>query len=274
MIPGMFGFLAWELKENWRLYRANRSPTLDPEVVGGHGERIVNYLRPGFHSGTLPKLFARMRGSRGSSERKREVSLHHVEADLARFVERDLVAVVQASKAWTVSATMAVGRVHPATNRIRFELCCPGIHPESAWVELSFRSGWLLGGIAEKGFLAHLEPGPRVAFEHALAGFYKWCGVDFLSERLEALVPEGGYELTPDRLILVEGAAGGFRPRLVEPRPRSTACRCCSRASRSPGTPGSAAGRRTRLGAGVARGHAGIPEVASLDAGAAAGPNS
>src|SRR5262249_9739583 len=25
-IPGIFGFLAWELKENWRLYRANQSP--------------------------------------------------------------------------------------------------------------------------------------------------------------------------------------------------------------------------------------------------------
>src|SRR5206468_9262956 len=23
LIPGVFGFLAWELKENWRLYRAN-----------------------------------------------------------------------------------------------------------------------------------------------------------------------------------------------------------------------------------------------------------
>jgi hypothetical protein len=203
LIPGMFGFLAWELKANWRLYRANRSPTLDPEVVGGHGERVINYLRPGFHSGTLPKLFARMRGARGSRERKREADLHHAEGDLLRFVERDLIAVVQASKAWTVSATMVVGRVHPATNRIRFELCCPGIHPESAWVELSFCEGWLLGGITEKGFLAHLEPGPRLAFEHALAGFYKWCGIDFLSERLETLAPEGGYELTRDRLILL-----------------------------------------------------------------------
>ena len=210
MIPGMFGFLAWELKENWKLYRANRSPTLDPEVVGTHGERVVNYLRPGFHSGTLPKLFARMRGSRGSRERKREASLHHVEADLTRFVERDLLAVVQGSKAWTVSATMAIGRVHPATNRIRFELCCPGIHPESAWIELSFNNGWLLGGITARGFLAHLGPGPCLAFEHALAGFYKWCGIDFLSERLEALVPEGGYELTPDRLILVNGPRVDF----------------------------------------------------------------
>ena len=209
MIPGMFGFLAWELKENWRLYRANRSPTLDPEMVGSHGERIINYLRPGFHSGTLPKLFARMRQARGSKERKREADLHHAEADLRRFVERDLIAVVQASKAWTVSATMVVGHVHPATNRIRFELCCPGIHPENAWVELSFCAGWLLGGITEKGFLAHLEPGPRLAFEHALAGFYKWCGIDFTSERLEALVPGGDYELTEDRLILIEGAHRG-----------------------------------------------------------------
>ncbi len=204
MIPGMFGFLAWELKANWRLYRANRSPTLDPEMVGSHGERIIDYLRPGFHSGTLPKLFARIRRAKGSSERKREADLHHAEAALRRFVERDLIAVVQASKAWTVSATMVVGHVHPATNRIRFELCCPGIHPENAWIEVSFCAGWLLGGVTEKGFLAHLEPGQRLAFEHALAGFYKWCGIDFSSDRLEASVPGGGYELTENCLILIE----------------------------------------------------------------------
>ncbi len=30
LIPGVFGFLAWELKENWRLYAANRPTTLSP----------------------------------------------------------------------------------------------------------------------------------------------------------------------------------------------------------------------------------------------------
>ena len=57
LIPGVFGFLVWELKGNWRLYAANRPRTLLPVPVGRHGETLTSLLRPGFHSGTLPKLY-------------------------------------------------------------------------------------------------------------------------------------------------------------------------------------------------------------------------
>ena len=60
-LPGIFGFLVWELKENWRLYRANRAPDLKPVVIGSHGETMLRLLRPGFHSGTVPKLYAKLR---------------------------------------------------------------------------------------------------------------------------------------------------------------------------------------------------------------------
>ena len=55
-IPGIFGFIAWELKENWRLYEANRSSRLRPVTIGSHGETMRGLLRPGFHSGTVPTL--------------------------------------------------------------------------------------------------------------------------------------------------------------------------------------------------------------------------
>ena len=63
-IPGIFGFLVWELKENWKMYAANQSPTLEAEMVGSHGETVLRLLRPGFHSGTLPKLYAKLRRAR------------------------------------------------------------------------------------------------------------------------------------------------------------------------------------------------------------------
>ena len=56
-LPGFFGFAVWELKENWRLFRQNRRGALAAIPVGSHGETIERLLRPGFHSGTLPKLF-------------------------------------------------------------------------------------------------------------------------------------------------------------------------------------------------------------------------
>ncbi len=55
--PGVFGFLAWELKENWRLYAANRPNVLRPIQVGSHGETMRRLLVPGLHSGRLPKLY-------------------------------------------------------------------------------------------------------------------------------------------------------------------------------------------------------------------------
>ena len=62
-IADAFGFIFWEVKENWRLYRANRSPTLGPVSIGPHGETLAGLLQPGFHSGTVPKLYARLRAA-------------------------------------------------------------------------------------------------------------------------------------------------------------------------------------------------------------------
>jgi len=77
LLPGLFGFLVWELKENWKLYQANHRPALrvdegaesgsegrtwiEPAVVGAHGETMRGLMSRGFHSGTLPKGFDRLR---------------------------------------------------------------------------------------------------------------------------------------------------------------------------------------------------------------------
>src|SRR5207248_10049289 len=88
-IPGIFGFLVWELKENWKLYRANEAPTLSPVIVGSHGETMLRLMRPGFHSGTLPKLYAKLRRHERRHQeiraRRRLEELHHVEAAVKRF---------------------------------------------------------------------------------------------------------------------------------------------------------------------------------------------
>ncbi len=71
LLPGLAGFLVWELKENWKLYAANHASAtplgladhrVEPAIVGSHGETMRGFLRRGFHSGTLPKAFDRLRG--------------------------------------------------------------------------------------------------------------------------------------------------------------------------------------------------------------------
>ena len=44
LLPDAFAFLAWELKENWRLYRANRPSSLRPVALGSHGETVRQLL--------------------------------------------------------------------------------------------------------------------------------------------------------------------------------------------------------------------------------------
>src|SRR5581483_8023345 len=82
LIPGVFGFAAWELKENWKLYRATRKRHLSPVMIGHHGETMLRFMKPGFHSGTLPKLYARLRRAErhgdGRKAHKQHEALHHV----------------------------------------------------------------------------------------------------------------------------------------------------------------------------------------------------
>jgi hypothetical protein len=202
-IPGIFGFLAWELKENWRLYKSNMSPTLDPEVVGSHGERVINLLRPGFHSGTLPKLFAKLRRLHGKAERRAEEGLHHVEQEVRRFAERDLIAYLAASNRWGLSASVYLGHVRLGVSRIRLEVCCPGLAGESLLLDLEHHGGRLLAGLARIGWAAGLTPARRRTLTAVLAGFYHLAGVDLVREQLTAALPAGAeYDVTAEGLVV------------------------------------------------------------------------
>ncbi len=234
-IPGIFGFLVWEFKENWRLYRANQPRELRPQVAGGHGETVPRLLRPGFHSGTLPKLYARLRRATGAGVGKRHEELHHVEEAVRRFVERNLLAVLAGSKSWG-GTPPAAGHVHLASNRIRVELRRPltptplprgergrGEGEESIHIDLEEHAGRLVAGITtfaepenpnrngsarpSNGWLDRLPLEQVRAFTDALAGFYKAAGVDLVREQVEALLPAGAWFTFDDRGLVVETGA-------------------------------------------------------------------
>jgi len=131
--PGIFGFLIWELTANWRLFAANRPKNLKPALIGGHGETLVRLLRPGFHSGTIPKRFAKLRraerkalrgGNPGVVRTHREV-LHHLEIDLHRYIEREFIAWFVEDRGWTFSRPQ-VGEICLATNDASIEVAMPG----------------------------------------------------------------------------------------------------------------------------------------------------
>jgi hypothetical protein len=216
-IPGVFGFLVWELKENWKMYRANQSPTLDAEVVGSHGETVPRLLRPGIHSGTLPKLYAKLRRAAGRSLHKQEEALHHVAEAVRRFAERTLLATLAGSRRWGLGPALRVASVRCGVNRIRVELACAPLPGDALLVDLKEHAGRLVAGVARRGWLDALSAEQAEAWSAALAGFYKLAGADLVREQVAALLPPGAtFTVTEAGLVVWLGDAAG-RYALDEP---------------------------------------------------------
>jgi hypothetical protein len=209
-IPGFAGFMVWEFKENWRLYAANQPETLRPQVVGSHGETVLRLLRPGFHSGTVPKLYAKLRHAGGKAARKQEEGLHHVAGALTRFVERDLLALLDRSPRWGSAFRLRPGEVGLGTNRIRIELRCRDFTDPPVCVDIEEQAGYLLAGVEKVGWLPRLDGGQRRTLADALAGLYHLAGVDLVREEIEALLPAGtSYGVTEAGLIVWPASAPG-----------------------------------------------------------------
>ncbi len=209
-LPGIFGFLVWELKENWRLYSSNRQVFLRPVIVGGHGETIPRLMRPGFHSGTLPKLFRRLRRlelgpaslKRYRTRRTQRSRLEHVQRDVRRFVERELIHLLQLIPCWS-SAGLRCGRVHVASNSIQLDIHCDHVAEAPMILLMQEQSGWIAASIAQSGWSDFASSEQNLSFAHALAGFYRKCGIDLVREQLRRhLVFNHQYDINAEGLAI------------------------------------------------------------------------
>ena len=217
VIPGIFGFLAWEFKENWKLYRANRAKALKPVPVGSHGETMARLLRPGFHSGTVPKLYQKLRRARRRAERpqlaesSRAAAHHqiehadHVREGVERFIHREFASLLNQHPVWKESP-VSLGEVRLSASRIAVEMLCPALGPDAVLFSLEQRSGWILAAIDEPGWISHLSPEQSALLAIALLGLYKISGVDVVKEQIASLFPpSAAFELSRDQLMVWPG---------------------------------------------------------------------
>lgn len=237
-IPGVFGFLAWELKENWRAYAANRSPRLKPVIVGHHGETVLRLLKPGFHSGTIPKLFARRRRTARKSQQHPELSqharydekLHHEAMALQHFIERDFLQLLRLSQRYR-DFPLLLERLDLSTNRIIVRITGPD---GTAPLKITFaeQSGWLVAGILEPGWTTMLSTDQQTVLTTALAGLYHQAAVDLVREQIEKElgtpphpydVAESGLIVWPTRSFDAEVVFPLTDRPLIAPRPRAVA---------------------------------------------------
>lgn len=191
LAPGVVGFLVWELKENWQLYVANRPRVFSPVRVGSHGESIVGLLRPGFRSGTLAKIFAKLRAAlrkesdpgHGYRSTEKLALVSQVSREVHRFVERDLCAVLDEGGVFP-GATVSVGTVHAATNCFDIELLHSRFPDATIVIRWEDVEGWLIARIIEPGWLSSVSPQQRDRVNVALIGLFQQAGVDLDREQL------------------------------------------------------------------------------------------
>lgn len=226
LLPDAITYLMWEMRENWRLFRANRPAALRAAAVGPHGETVKGLLHRGFHSGTVPRLYARLRGAEREAARTdnwREArtyrqALGELEEAVRRFVTRELVAVLNpgpGSAGWG-GPPLGVGEVHLSTNRLRVELTA-GAGREPAWLEWEDRSGWLVAGWGGTGFLADLPPGPAREFENALVYLHRRAGVDLIREQVRAVLPQAAeFDVSLHGLLVWYGPRDSTAPVLYD----------------------------------------------------------
>jgi hypothetical protein len=121
--PTIFGFFGWELKENYKLYRASRNKTLPESVIGAprrDDERLPRGRLPLRHAAEALRAPAprgaprgrggapprpeeherRRRKDEGARGRFRE-GTHEVEVSVRRFVEREMLSLLVADPRWT-----------------------------------------------------------------------------------------------------------------------------------------------------------------------------
>jgi hypothetical protein len=210
-LPDAFSFLIWEMKNNWRLYQANRPAAIGPVALGTHGETVRRLLQRGFHSGTIPRLYARLRAAerrayQTGSWRPARANLQRLEEvaeAISRWVERELLSLLEQGTGWT-GRRLTVGKVSLATNRILIELV-HGSYPEAALgLEFKTRAGWLVAAIRERGWLDRLPPEQMLTLLAGLVYLYKLAGVHLVREQVRASLPGAAtsYDITAAGLVL------------------------------------------------------------------------
>lgn len=197
--PGVAGFLVWELKSNWNLYRANRDATLKPVSVGPHGESLSRLLKPGFHSGAIGKVYGRMRRTerQASLARRRQgmaqsrERLRQIEVAVAQYVHRELFALWrQAAELKSLRFVVETPDLLPNAIRLRLRVKSSTDREDLLATEpmhLSFQAhgDCLVVKMIHPGWLSAVTEDQRRVVMVSLSGFYRLSGVDLVEEQVK-----------------------------------------------------------------------------------------
>ena len=167
---------------------------------------------------------------RFSTRRALRESLEHSERDIKRFVNRDLVRLLQYCSVWD-NARLSCGSVRAASNSVLIELQAESLSQAPVQLLFQEQSGWLVASIAQHGWLDTVSPEMQHSFETALRGFYVKAGIELVREQMERnLVGQHPYDVCgaglaiwPDRQLDREITVDLHRRHQIRPTPASMA---------------------------------------------------
>ncbi len=223
IIPGAFGFFFWEFRENWRLYEANRPKRMPPAMVGPQGETLRELLEPGFHAGTIPAVYRRLRKACDLRTTRMDFRLERaclreigeICEDLARLTRRQFCDILGRCVGWQNLMTevalpkdssledpfgipptgFSVRTPLLATNRIVILLDWfhPGKNPdnEPLAIDMEFMGSRLFARVGNPAWLALLPPEANRSLTASLAWFFTQMGIGVSNEHLGAGLPKG-----------------------------------------------------------------------------------
>lgn len=196
LLPDAFGYLFWELKENWSLYQANRSQNIRPMSLGQHGETLLTLLEPGIHSGTIPRLFTRWRRAEREAIRTRNwriargfrQNLEEIQDSIRLFVTRNFIHLLSESRAWKAMPPR-VGQVAVSCSQIQIELLNCQFPGESLWLEFQEKEGWLSVKMQGPQWFHSLPPEQKEPLNLGLQYLFKLGGVSLIQEQILSQLP-------------------------------------------------------------------------------------
>lgn len=211
-IPGIFGFIVWELKENWRLYTANRTPHQPPVILGHHGETMRGLLRLGFHSGTIPRLYRRLRAiietwelaHRPISTTRLMHEFHEIEAAITAMGDRELVSLLRAARCWN-NLTPTVLSSSLGVQQVILTFGVQEMHGAKLRVGFEHQHGLVIAQIHENGWTPNLTPEQQDVLIVALTGLGEKAGATWAPDT-PLLSTTGGPTLWNDRVTFWEAA--------------------------------------------------------------------
>jgi hypothetical protein len=135
-------------------------------------------LRPGFHSGTVPWLYKKLRAALRRAERtgrpprvgKMTQGLADVAHAVENFARRELVPLLRSAESWD-GLTPRVAGVRVAVQTISLELAVPELGGPPLRLAFDHRDGQIVSRVAEPGWLDRLTAAQRDVFDVALGGF-------------------------------------------------------------------------------------------------------